>query len=77
MARNTVSDQIATLECREATETALPLTTRSIVETCVLSSMVCNVKSISGTGFFSCTARAMALSILADIDVLLISEGSE
>ena len=76
MARNTVSDQIATLECREATETALPLTTRSIVETCVLSSMVCNVKSISGTVLL-CTARAMALSILADIDVLLISEGSE
>jgi hypothetical protein len=43
----------------------------------VLSSMVCNVKSISGTGFFSFTARAMALSILADIDVWLIWEGSE
>lgn len=35
----------------------VPLMTRSSVLTCVPSSMVCRVKSISGTGFFWLTAR--------------------
>lgn len=39
----------------------LPLQTRSCVLTCVPSSMVCRVKSISGTCFLFCTAR-IALS---------------
>lgn len=43
----------------------LPLQTRSRVLTCVPSSMVCRVKSISGRGFFSFTAR-MAVSRYLD-----------
>lgn len=39
----------------------IPLHTRSRVDTWVPSSMVCRVKSISGIGFFSLTAR-MAFS---------------
>ena len=39
-----------------------PLQTRSCVVTCVPSSMVCKVKSISGTGFFS----RIALIVLAN-----------
>jgi hypothetical protein len=45
-----------------AAATTVPLQTRSIVLTWVPSSMVCSVKSISGSGFFSWTAR-MALSM--------------
>ena len=43
----------------------VPLQTLSCVLTWVLSSIVCSVKSISGIGFFSCTARSRcAVSIL-------------
>ena len=45
---------------------ALPFTTRSVVDTWVPSSMVCKVKSISGTGGFSVTARTIDRSILGD-----------
>ena len=45
-----------------AREVRIPLQTRSCVLTWVPSSMVCRVKSISGTGFFCWTAR-MALSM--------------
>jgi membrane-bound inhibitor of C-type lysozyme len=47
-----------------ATATAIfvPLQTRSLVLTWLPSSMVCKLKSISGSGFFSWTAR-MALSM--------------
>lgn len=42
----------------------IPLHTLSCVDTCVPSSIVCKVKSISGTGFFSVTARSICAILI-------------
>lgn len=49
---------------RETLTLSVPLHTLSCVLTCEPSSIVCKVKSISGTGFFSCTARMVLSSCL-------------
>ena len=48
----------------------VPLQTLSCVLTCVPSSMVWSVKSISGTGFLSMTARSICASMLLTARVL-------
>lgn len=45
----------------------IPLHTLSCVDTCVPSSIVCKVKSISGTGFFSVTARSICAILIESL----------